>query len=194
MSRQVDDIRSSIKTRRAALSQHERNAAAQAIAARLLKIPAIRRARSIAIYMPFRGEADCQIFARRAKLRKKRIFVPILRKSGLVFAPLKSAADMRPNHFGILEPVYQKKELLPAGQLDVVIAPLVAFDDRCNRIGMGGGFYDRCFAFRKFRRNWLRPRLIGVAYDFQRVEQLSPEAWDVPLDMIVTEQNCYGSN
>ena len=80
-----------------------------------------------------------------------------------------------------------------ARQLDVVIAPLVAFDESLNRLGMGGGYYDRTFAFRKRARVLRRPVLIGVAYSFQRVDRLQPENWDVPLDVVITEKESYGS-
>ena len=72
----------------------------------------------------------------------------------------------------------------------LVLAPLVVFDGNCNRIGMGGGFYDRSFAFRK-NPAITRPRLIGVAHETQKVEHIVPEQWDVQLDMIVTEQMLY---
>ena len=72
----------------------------------------------------------------------------------------------------------------------VVLAPLVVFDSNCNRIGMGGGFYDRSFEFRKNPESKL-PRLIGVAHEFQKVDQILPEDWDVRLDRIVTDQAIY---
>ena len=65
--------------------------------------------------------------------------------------------------------------------------PLVAFDDRGRRVGMGGGYYDRTFAARRGRRALRRPRLVGVAFGFQRRDALPGAAWDVPLDAAVTE-------
>ena len=75
--------------------------------------------------------------------------------------------------------------------LDIVFTPLVAFDTAGNRVGMGAGFYDRSFAFRKHRRNWRRPLLIGVAYDFQRVPHIPARTWDVPVDLVVTDKKTY---
>jgi len=80
--------------------------------------------------------------------------------------------------------------MLAPQQLDLVLAPLVVFDENCNRIGMGGGFYDRSFAFRKDSQV-TKPVLIGVAHDFQKVQQIVPEDWDVRLDMIVTNKAIY---
>src|SRR5690606_40461575 len=64
--------------------------------------------------------------------------------------------------------------------------PLVAFDARGNRLGMGGGFYDRTFA-RAPRARTLRPRLVGLAHHFQQVASLPAEPWDIPLDAIATD-------
>jgi 5-formyltetrahydrofolate cyclo-ligase len=68
--------------------------------------------------------------------------------------------------------------------------PLLAFDDRGSRLGSGAGFYDRCLAHLHAERQWRRPKLIGVGYEFQRVAQLLPQRWDIPLDAVITEQ-CF---
>ena len=78
--------------------------------------------------------------------------------------------------------------------LDLVLVPLVAFDARGVRLGMGGGYYDRSFAYLNFRSRWRRPRLIGVGFDFQRAESISPQPWDVCLDGVITERGFYGRN
>jgi 5-formyltetrahydrofolate cyclo-ligase len=193
MKQTIHEIRKEKKQQRRLLAAEEQTIAAIEIAEQLSKFSIMNRAIRIGAYMSFDGEVNCQYFLNFEKLRKKRIFLPVLAKSKLIFSPLKSAEKMVQNQYGILEPVYQKREAIDARDLDVVIVPLVAFDEQCNRLGMGGGFYDRCFAFRKHRRKWRKPLLIGVAYDFQRVDSLQPEPWDVPLDAVVTEKECYGS-
>ena len=82
------------------------------------------------------------------------------------------------------------REMLAPDELDLVLAPLVVFDGNRNRIGMGGGFYDRSFAFRKNSEHTI-PVLIGVAHEIQKVDRIVPEEWDVQLDMIVTDQAIY---
>ena len=89
------------------------------------------------------------------------------------------------NIFGILEP--ERKPRIDARRLDLVLTPLVAFDDRGVRIGVGRGYYDRCFAFLNRRRHWRRPKLVGVAYERQHVRELARASWDVPLWGAVTE-------
>jgi 5-formyltetrahydrofolate cyclo-ligase len=78
-----------------------------------------------------------------------------------------------------------------AWTLDLMLVPLVGFDGACNRIGMGGGFYDRTLAYLRRRRHWRRPRLIGIAHECQRVDRIDPRPWDIPLDAVVTEQGVY---
>ena len=183
--------RASIKQQRAELHPDEVALASAVIAEKLLKLYSLLRAHRIACYMPANGEVDCTVVLDSAKLRKKRFFLPVLRSNTLLFAPVDTGTEMHRNRFGILEPVYQNGSLQRGSDMDVVIAPLVAFDQQCNRLGMGGGYYDRAFALRNRRSNWRKPLLIGVAYSFQRIEQIEPQAWDVPLDVVVTEQQTY---
>jgi len=189
----MPDIRNKIKRQREQLDASLQQEYSLDIADHLVTLPALKRARTIALYNAFRGEPDCAPLSNKPILRKKRIFLPIAEKNHLKFAPVKNGTEWTCNRYGILEPVYSNASLVNGMNLDVVIVPLVAFDEECNRIGMGAGFYDRTFAFRKHRGNWHKPLLIGIAYDFQRVDKINPEAWDVPLDCVVTEKECYGS-
>ena len=102
------------------------------------------------------------------------------------FAPWQTGDALRTNRYGIPEPDTQT--VWSPEQLDVVILPLVAFNRRGDRLGMGGGYYDRAFAFLHDRARGQKPLLVGAAYAFQEVPDLSSEPWDVPLDHIVTEQ------
>jgi 5-formyltetrahydrofolate cyclo-ligase len=103
----------------------------------------------------------------------------------MTFAELEPSAALAANFFGILEPRVGRG--IDARKLDLVLTPLVAFDDRGVRVGVGRGYYDRCFRFLRHRSHWLRPKLLGVAYELQRVPSLTPSAWDVPLWGVVTE-------
>ena len=123
-------------------------------------------------YMAVNGEVDAGRIIATAWLRKKRIFLPVMACSRLKFSELKMGSEIRPNPFGILEPVYKKHELTPPGSLELVLVPLVAFDANLNRVGMGGGYYDRAFAFAKKRKKWRKPLLVGLAYSFQQVEKI----------------------
>jgi 5-formyltetrahydrofolate cyclo-ligase len=111
--------------------------------------------------------------------------VPVLTRARMRFAELDVGAPMKTNFFGILEPVVG--EHIDARNLDLVLTPLVAFDDRGVRVGVGRGYYDRCFHFLRTRESWRRPKLLGVAYELQRVAQLDSQPWDVPLWGAATE-------
>jgi len=137
------------------------------------------------------GEMELSALLRRALRYGKRCYLPVLRRNRLTFAPYRSGDRLTPNRFGIPEPVLPAKGWAPAARLDLILMPLVAFDARGNRLGMGAGFYDRTLGFLNLRRRWRRPRLIGVAYDFQRAPDITPAPWDVALDLIVTEKNIY---
>lgn len=93
------------------------------------------------------------------------------------------------NRFGILEPLRHQTNRSPRG-LDAVLMPLVGFDRAGHRLGMGGGFYDRAFAFR-FARSHGRPLLIGLAHSIQEVDSLDACHWDVPMDAIVTDRAVF---
>src|SRR5262249_24852318 len=93
---------------------------------------------------------------------------------------------LRTNRHGIPEPDPRFARRIPARKLDLVLVPLVAFDAQGWRLGSGAGYYDRALRHLREGRHWRRPRLIGVGYEFQRVERLEPAPWDVPLDAILT--------
>ena len=169
------------------------NAASQNIAEKFWQMPCTKRAKYIAVYMPTRGEIDCQPIIEMAWMRKKRIFVPVLRGKQINFAPLNPGTQLVLNRFNILEPVYSKRSLIEPRQLDIVVVPLLAFDSSLNRLGMGAGYYDRSFAFNKRRHHWRHPRLVGAAYSFQHVNNLHPASWDVPLHCVITEKESVGS-
>jgi 5-formyltetrahydrofolate cyclo-ligase len=103
----------------------------------------------------------------------------------MTFAELDHGARLGTNFFGISEPDAAKR--IDPRRLDLVLTPLVAFDDRGVRIGVGRGYYDRCFRFLHARGAWHRPKLLGVAYELQHVRAIAPEPWDVPLWGAVTE-------
>lgn len=98
---------------------------------------------------------------------------------------------MTPNRFGILEPDIQHNRIMHPRSLDIVIVPLVAFDVQRNRLGMGGGYYDRTFEASRVRSEWKRPRLIGVAHELQKQKLLATRSWDISLDAVITEEGLY---
>ena len=141
----------------------------------------------MACYLANDGELDPAPLVRRLRSSGREIYLPVLDGPLLRFAPWTEGEPLRRNRFGIPEPATRHRAR-SALRLDVILVPLVVFDDAGNRLGMGGGFYDRTFARLQDRRAWRRPRLVGVAYGFQRVETLSARSWDVRLCGVVTER------
>jgi 5-formyltetrahydrofolate cyclo-ligase len=139
----------------------------------------------VAVFFAFDGEPSLAPLIEAARRRGKRIYVPRLHGMTMSFAALEESARLTRNFFGILEPELGAK--FDARRLDLVLTPLVGFDDHGVRIGVGRGYYDRCFRFLKGRTQWRRPKLLGVAYELQRVPALQAQGWDVPLWGAVTE-------
>ena len=158
---------------------------------RLWSLPCMARARRIAVYLPVPGELDCTPLTVQAWRRGREVFLPVITGNTLRFAPFHPRAELRANRFGIPEPVTPRRAWRSARQLDVVVAPLVAFDVRGHRLGMGGGFYDRTLAFLTRGSRRRRPHFIAIAFEIQKSEALPANAWDVRLDAAVTESAIY---
>ncbi len=153
----------------------------------LWRLPLLARCRRIACYMAVGGEVDCGLFMEEATARGRTIYLPVLHGQSLLFAPWRPGSVLANNRFGIPEPVSDPRAWLRGSRLDVVLTPLVAFDMSGQRLGMGGGYYDRSFAFTRQRTAWRHPHLIGVAHEFQRVDSLPKRSWDIELHAVVTE-------
>jgi 5-formyltetrahydrofolate cyclo-ligase len=95
---------------------------------------------------------------------------------------------------GIPEPERTHHQRIRPTALDLVLTPLVGFDDTGHRLGMGGGYYDRTFGFLNKRTRWRKPRLMGLAYELQRCQTLTRASWDVDLDAVATELAVYHFN
>ena len=133
-------------------------------------------------------EVDATTIIDRAWSAKKRVFAPVIEaNSGMTFQAIVPDTRIEQNSFGIWEP-RSGREVAP-NLIDLVITPLVAFDNDCHRIGMGGGYFDRAFSFLRNRRHWLRPKLVGVAFECQKVEKIEPSPWDIRLYRVITESN-----
>jgi 5-formyltetrahydrofolate cyclo-ligase len=155
---------------------------------------AFRVSRRVACYLPVDGEIDTAAVIKRLSSLNKRCYLPVISRidhDRLWFAPAIEATLHRTNRYGIREPKVPARQLVRAQELDLVLLPLVGFDEHGHRLGMGGGYYDRSLAFLTQRQHWRKPHLIGLAYDFQKLPPLPREPWDVPLDAIVTDRCIY---
>jgi len=180
-------LRATLRARRLAVPAAERVSAARRVAAHVRRRFGLRPGQRIALYAPLAEELDVAPLAAHARAAGAELYLPRIlsrRERRMRFARVRGA--LRPNHLGILEPA--DGELVPTRSLDLVFVPLVGFDASGTRLGMGGGYYDRTFAFLLLRHKWRRPKLIGLAFAVQRVSAIARAAHDVRLDAVVTEE------
>ncbi len=172
------------------MTSSERSRASRHIVDGFLNSRYFLSSQTLGCYVPMWDEVDTTAIIERAWRAKKRIFLPVTTSQGrMQFRETLPESVLAMNDFGLWEPV--SGERIDAKKLDVVVTPLVAFDDQGNRIGMGGGFFDRTFAFLADRNYWLRPKLIGVAFECQRVRKIAPNPWDIRVFHVFTE-TCTG--
>jgi 5-formyltetrahydrofolate cyclo-ligase len=187
-------LRSQIRARRCALSRRQQRIHSTALTKRLCRTAIFRNSSRIALYLPADGEIGTDLILARILRRHKCCYLPVLRprpQRALWFAEYRNGDRLDSNRYNIAEPRIRQRPPIPPWGLDLILLPLVAFDRAGNRLGMGGGYYDRTLAFLTIRRYWRRPKLIGLAHELQRVEGLKAQPWDVPLDGVVTEKNFY---
>jgi 5-formyltetrahydrofolate cyclo-ligase len=181
------DLRQGLAERRRALTPPERMSAAQGLRRSLEQLPEYLTDARVAGYWASHGELPLNLVIPPLAARGQQFLLPVLGEGKrLRFAPWQSGDAVLPNRHGIPEPV-EPAELFEPFQLDLVFVPLLGFDRRGHRLGQGGGYYDRSFAFLNEQVRPTEPLLVGIAYSFQELPQIKDEAWDVPLDFVATE-------
>lgn len=187
-------LRHSLRQKRQQLSSTEQNSAANALQqtflqfeSAILKLVSLSEHEplNIAVYLSNDGEISpavlCEYFWSLPGKQAIRTYLPVVEGESLVFAHYHLNSVWKKNKFGIDEPI--EANPIQGMELDIVLLPLVGFDQAGGRLGMGGGFYDKTFANKQTNQP---PILIGLAHDCQQVSQLPIESWDVPLDAIMT--------
>ena len=184
-------LRREARERRRALTRPIQSQHSIAATRLLITSPWFRRSRTIGLYLATDGELDLAPFIKAARRFKKHLFLPALRSTpgnGLWFVEYRSGDQLIKNRFGISEPDIRKRAPMPLWAIDLILMPLVAFDPDGNRLGMGGGFYDKSLAVRQRPSHRSKPILIGMAHECQRVERIPTRSWDIPMDGVITER------
>ncbi|MDI3325133.1 5-formyltetrahydrofolate cyclo-ligase [Pontibacterium granulatum] len=187
-------LRQEIRRKRRALTKQQQLRAAKRLHAQICRRPEFIRARHIALYLPNDGEIDPRPLLESCWRMGKKTYLPVLHPilhNRLWFVPFDRNTKLVRNIYNIEEPPLLKSPRRPPWALDMVLLPLVAFDADGNRMGMGGGYYDRTFSFKSRRQSIQGPKLVGLAHELQRVERLPVESWDIPLAGIITDEDCY---
>lgn len=179
-------LRATMRNRRQQLSAQDRELAAQAIATTIINLELFKQASKLAFYTANDGEMDPAIIMHKAQQLNKSCYLPVIGEDTTMSYVLYSdSGTLVPNRYGILEPIKSKDNCICTSELELVFVPLVAFDASGNRLGMGAGYYDKCFAF--VNETNCNLKLIGLAYQFQQCDRLQIDDWDVSLSGIVTE-------
>lgn len=195
------DFRKQLRNARKSLSaeQQQQHSAQAFLHFRNLieKHPDFLSSKNIALFLSQDGElntSECIDYL--WQQNKHKVFLPVLETKDewhMAFVHYTPDSEMQDNRFEIPEPVAPMAQHLPGEQIDLVLMPLVGFDRNGNRLGMGGGYYDRTFAF-KLSNPGDTTKLIGWAHSCQQAKQLPFEEWDVPLDGVITEDGLLDFN
>ena len=183
-------IRQQIRQRRRALTPEQQTQFALHAADRMMTYPPVLLAQTVAVFLSFDGELDTRPLIDQLWRAGKRVYLPVLHPfspGNLLFLHYHPSSDLVVNRLNIREPKLDVRDVLPLSQLDVLVTPLVAFDAAGQRLGMGGGFYDRTL------QNWRQHRLqpVGYAHDCQQVDALPTEQWDIPLPAVITPSKSW---
>ncbi|HDX8824726.1 TPA: 5-formyltetrahydrofolate cyclo-ligase [Klebsiella michiganensis] len=183
-------IRQQIRQRRRALTPEQQTQFALQAADRMMAYPPVLLAQTVAVFLSFDGELDTRPLIDQLWRAGKRVYLPVLHPfspGNLLFLHYHPSSDLVVNRLNIREPKLDVRDVLPLSQLDVLVTPLVAFDAAGQRLGMGGGFYDRTL------QNWRQHRLqpVGYAHDCQQVDALPTEQWDIPLPAVITPSKTW---
>ena len=187
-------IRKQIRSARRSLNAQQQRIAALNLRRNLARHPLFNRSRRISFYWPNDGEIDLTECLKHALAANKICFLPVLYRGGgrrLLFGQIDRHTQFKLNRYGIPEPDILTGNWVYPQQLDLLLAPLVAFDHTGNRIGMGGGYYDNSLHHLRIDRQWQRPYILGIAHELQHVPSISRNAWDIPLKGAVTDKQIY---
>ena len=152
----------------------------------LLKLPSVKNAKNVMVYMSFRNEVNTFELIETLKIQGKKIIAPLCDMKEIKIIPSEVndiEKDFVKSKLGYLEPNKERLRAVDIDDIDVIVVPGVAFDKKGNRIGFGAGFYDR------FLKNKSKKTVtVALAYDYQIIDTIPNDKFDVPLDYIITEK------
>ncbi len=180
-------LRKIMRRKRQGLSTWQQRRAAQLLFLKLSTHYTFKNAKRIGFYIANDGEISPEFLFRYALKKGKKCYLPCIDKNNSMhFRQFISTSALRKNKFGIPEPT-ATSPIINAQKLDLVFTPLVAWSISGKRLGMGGGYYDRCFAFKR-QLGKRKPIMIGVAHHCQKADAIDTDAWDIPMDMIASDK------
>ncbi|MBC3766852.1 5-formyltetrahydrofolate cyclo-ligase [Neptunicella marina] len=187
MNQTPAQLRQHFRQQRRQLSADEQTIASVSLLKQIQTHQLIDNDAMVALYLANDGEIDPINVIHYCWQHNIRVCLPVLHpvcQGHLSFQSYTPDTSMANNRFGIAEPTWDCRDVVPLSDIDYIFTPLVAFDKSGNRLGMGGGFYDRTLAPLKSRQ--FKTKLYGLAHECQQSEQLATQPWDVPLHAIIT--------
>jgi len=185
-------LRQSMRNKRRTLSHQQQAVAAKLLSKQVNQLDSFKLAKNIALYLAVDGEISTREIINQCWNNAKQVYLPVLdpdNHNQLLFVNYDKDTPMILNKYGIQEPSPPYQKTIDAADLDLIFLPLVAFDDTGARMGMGGGYYDRSFAFTSNTKSSVT--LIGLSHALQQVDKLAVESWDIPLAGIVTDKETH---
>ena len=178
-------LRAIMIARRRSISENSRIAMSWAIAEHVIRLPEVLNARFIHLYLSISvlAEVSTAPIIDKLSVNDKKLSVPVIRKGDLISAAFKKGDSVRKAQLGQLEP--EELSSVDESHLDVVLLPLLSFDEKGCRLGYGKGFYDRFL--KRLSERGVNPCRIGLSFFQQRVDELPADPWDEPLDAVVHE-------
>lgn len=172
--------------RRRKLTPEQRREYSRRICLDLFTLPQVRTAGLVLSYLAAGSEADLSALHSALRAEGLRLAFPVSKENGIMEAwEPEEAGALRRGAFGIWEPDPARSRRVMPGELGLVLVPCVAFDSACTRLGHGAGYYDR------FLPLCAGAPKIAVAFEAQRLESVSAGEYDVPMDLVVTEERRY---
>jgi 5-formyltetrahydrofolate cyclo-ligase len=181
------ELRREVKQWRRQISDEVYQSACTSILKRVVKHPHVKQAKVVHCYVSMndRREIDTRKLIRHLLEHEKTVVVPrMLPESQLAHYQIKGLDELVVNDWGIAEPDPKRHSEVDPQELDTVLVPLSAADLNCHRLGYGKGFYDRFLS-------QIKAHTLGLCYDEWLVESLPTDEYDIPLDMVLTEDRIH---
>jgi len=180
-----DNLRKNMLHQRKSMNVENVNDYSNKIIEKILKLPNFLNCKNIMLYLSFNNEVNTAALAKWCLVNGKTLITPYCIKETREIIPYEITNltnDLCKSTFGIMEPKHDILKKASIEEIDFIIVPGVVFDENCNRIGFGAGYYDRFLPKRAKKTS-----TIGIAYDYQVLNRIPTGVYDVPLDLIITE-------
>lgn len=181
-----NDLRKAMLGKRKSMNIEDVITSSNKIIETIMELPEFKSSKNIMLYLSFNNEVNTYPLVKWCLDNNKIVIAPYCIQHSKEIVPYRItnlSTDLVKSDFGVMEPKKDLLEKINIEDIDLILVPAVAFDQHCNRIGFGAGYYDR-FLCNKPKHT----PAIGIAYDYQIIDKIPTDEYDVPLDFIITEK------